>query len=917
MSNRVRNGAGLNHLYRYCIGHPVRVITLGVLFCAVVSPGVMRLRLRTDGHALVPHDAPEIEHDREIRREFGIDDPIVVVIQSDDPEGIFNAHTLQVVDEFTTAFMALDGVRADNVFSLATEYGDRVFPGTLRFRRLLEPVPTTREEIDLVRSDVRSIRLYSGTMVSFDERAAAIMVGASADQDRIELYRQIWDVIESRGEIPERVSVIGAPVAEAMLGTHILEDLGVPNVLLGRHASSNDNASPDGTRGSVYEARLWIARTIGLVPMALMLMAMVFAVWFRSWVAVVLPLVEAGACLVVVFAIMGWLGVPIYLTIAVMPIILTAAGVTDEIHLFSRYRDRLRESPTEDFRDVLLATMKEKGIPIVMTSVTTAIGFLAFAFSPIAPVQAFGVFTALGIVFCMAWSLTVIPAWLSLVDPKHIVSRDGSTASATPRSKAWFGSLGLLVLRCRGLVLIGAAAVVGLAPFGIRRMVVQDSWIDGFAPESAFRRATESFDEQFMGAHTLLVCVDTGRQRIAGEITGGDMDLLWAKLPTTGVKSPDDLIGWRLQFRRLDAPPPASEDERRRQVILDTWSTWVTQAKIEDGRLWVQGVLNQGVAKIGLRLSDTDRVGYQLTPARLMQPETVRLIGELESFIKTQTKEAVGGVVGTADYVKTVNFLRRGRKEAERRVPDTPDQIEWIWREYGRIRGEPRVRQLVDADFARSVVTVLMKNANFVGTARLMQNIRGFEAERLAPHGITLSFAGDVAVSQTLIGAIVGTQVVSVVAATLGDLAVTTILGRSLLFGILCVVPSSLAVLMNFAVMGLLGMPLGVATSMFSSMTLGIGVDYAIHFLQSHRHVRAENASRRDALVKSMTLTGPAILGNTLAVTLGFGVLMLSQVPANARLGGLLVLSLLNCFAATMLVLPAVLGGREVARKEP
>ncbi|MDO8630259.1 MAG: MMPL family transporter [Phycisphaerales bacterium] len=921
-------------LYRYCIQHPRRVIASAVLLSAVVSPGVLRLRLRTDGHALVPHDAPEIAVDRAIREVFGIDDPVVVVIHSNDSSGIFNAHTLALLDDLTTIFKAMDGVRPGNVFSLATEYGDRVFPGTLRFRRLLEPLPTTPEELERLRDDIRAIKLYSGTMLSFDEKAAAILVGAAPGVDRVDLYRRIGETIESRGDIPEKVAVIGAPVAEALLGTHILEDLGVPNVLLGHRTRSHgmtgtERVSPPsqglghpvGFPKSAYDVQVWIARWIGLVPVALGVMAFVFFVCHRSWPAVVLPLLEAGTCLIVVFALMGWCGVPVYLTIAVMPIILTAAGVMDEMHVFARYRERLADSQSDDHRAVLLSTMEEMGRTIIMTNTTAGFGFLAFALSPIGPVRAFGVFTAIGMAFCLLWTLIVIPACLSLINAEQVVGRRRAWAggSAAPRMKRWFGALGSGVVRFRGAVLMGALALGIVAPLGIREVVVQDSWIDGFAPESEFRQATDAFDEQFLGAHTLLVCVDSGRQRRTGEIVGAAFDMLWTKLPGDVVDDPASLVGWRLRFKRPSPrsdnlghlPPPAGNADAQRRAVLDTWSTWVTEAKREGDNILVKGIPSQGLPKIGMRLTDTDRVGFEITPSRLLRPDTVRRIGELESFIETQKAEAVGGVVGTAEYVRTINFLRRGRKEAERSIPNDAEQIEWCWREYGRIRGEERVRQLVDAEYARSIVTVLMKDANFVGTARLMENIRAYEAEKLAPHGITLSFAGDVAVSQTLIGAIVGTQVISVAAALAGDFVVTALIGRSLVFGLLCIIPSSLAVLMNFALMGWLGMPLGVATSMFSSMTLGIGVDYAIHLMQYYGHERAAGASRKTAVIEAMKITGPAILGNTLAVTLGFGVLMLSQVPANARLGGLLVLSLFNCFAATMLVLPAVLGRRD------
>ena len=152
-----------------------------------------------------------------------------------------------------------------------------------------------------------------------------------------------------------------------------------------------------------------IARKVGLVPVALAIMAIVFFLSFRSLPAAALPLMEAGACLAFVFGLMGWFDVPVYLTIAVLPIVLTAIGVADEIHIFDRYRDSLLSRPEEPYIDVLAATMKEMHVPVVKTSLTTAIGFLSFALSPIRPVQAFGLFTAVGIVFCMVWSLTVIP----------------------------------------------------------------------------------------------------------------------------------------------------------------------------------------------------------------------------------------------------------------------------------------------------------------------------------------------------------------------------------------------------------------------------------------------------------------------------------------------------------------------------
>jgi len=301
----------LSRLYRYSIRHPKRVIALAVLVTVAVAPGILRLRLRTDGHALVPADAPEIQQDHRIREDFGLDDPIVVFIRTNHAQGLFNTHTLQLVQDLSDAFKKLEGVQAASVFSLATEVSDRVFPGTLRFRRFLDPIPQTPQELNTLRKDMGDVRLYDGTLISKDEKATAVMVGVPTGADRAVFYRRVQDIIAEQGTIPEKIDIIGAPVAEALLGAHILEDLGVPTSLLGGWSASHETDTHPGLPITLHGLRRFIARYFGLVPLAVAIMALVFMLRFRSVTAAALPLMEVGACLIVIFAVMGWLDVPV------------------------------------------------------------------------------------------------------------------------------------------------------------------------------------------------------------------------------------------------------------------------------------------------------------------------------------------------------------------------------------------------------------------------------------------------------------------------------------------------------------------------------------------------------------------------------------------------------------------------------
>ncbi len=898
----------MTFLHRYSIRRPVPVLIAAGLVVAAAAPGALRLRLRTDGYALVPTGRPEVDFDRSVRDEFNCEDVIVVQVRAPDPDGLFTAGTLALIQRLTLAFQALPGVEPFNVSSLDTEYSHRVKPGTLTFRRFLEPLPRTAEQLTTLREDLEKIELYTGTIVSRDGSAAAIFVGVPEGADRTDLYRQVKEIIAAEDVGGLEIHVVGAPVAEALLGLHILEDLGVPRALLGLPASLEDTGHGWARPTSLHDLRLLLGRYVGLVPLAILIMLLVFFAAFRSVAAAVIPLIEVGACLVTVFGLMGWCGVPIYLTVAVMPVILTSMGVADEIHIFHHYAELLRATPGQPQRTTLRTALDEMWVPVVKTSVTTAIGFLSFALSPLGPVQAFGLFTAVGIIFCMIWSLTVVPAMLALVDPRGFVRRKSAQHASPALAPRFFAAFTGVVLRHRWAVLLLALLIVALTPLGVYRIVVQDSWINGFAPASEFYQATRSFNDHFLGGHILLVRVEGRHSAFGGQIPAEALDHHSVRVPADSTADPAALLGQRVSvFRSRDESGTASSSEPTQRNRPGAWWARITEVTRDGDELVVTTERRSGSPVIALRPAPGEMIDFEIRVEPMCDPQIIRRIAELETFIAGRSDLTVGGVIGPAAFLTTTNFIARGLKEGSRELPDSADRIEWLWDQYQRIRGVERLQQIVDPDFARSLVTVYLKNANFVDVQALMDAIRAYEVQHLAPYGLTLGFAGDVAVSQTLIRAIVQTQVFSLGGSLLGVLLITALLGRSLRWGLLCVTPCTLALLINFAVMGWIDMPLGVATSMFASMTLGIGDDYAIHLLERYRWARRRGLDVSQAITDAMTVAGPANVVDALGVSLGFGVLVLSQVPANARLGALVVLSIVGCLAATLLLLPALL----------
>src|SRR5438046_545127 len=141
----VRFFEGLAH---FAIRRPKLALGIAALVTLAFLPGLPRLKLRTDGHALVSPTAPEVIYDKSVRDDFGIEDQIVVVIRSSHPDGIFNVNTINLIRDLTKKFQQMPGINPSNVTSLATESSFRMRAGTLIRQTMLDTPLQPKTELD-------------------------------------------------------------------------------------------------------------------------------------------------------------------------------------------------------------------------------------------------------------------------------------------------------------------------------------------------------------------------------------------------------------------------------------------------------------------------------------------------------------------------------------------------------------------------------------------------------------------------------------------------------------------------------------------------------------------------------------------------------------------------------------------------
>jgi hypothetical protein len=733
------------------VAHPRTVLVLWAIVTIVPLGGLLRLRRETDGRAMAPRGDAAVRIDAEVRERFGLRDPLIVFFDTGRPNGIFDAGVLAAVAEVSDRIVAMPEFGRTQVMSLRTEARDRLFPGwSETYRDFLTPPPRTKRQLDEVREDLGlpAARLYRGTIVTGDFSGTAIVVGVPehGQADREEIYRRIAAVAA-----PFHAVVVGAPAAEATLATYILRDI------------------------------------VLLVPLSMAVIALVLWRGTRRFAPVAIALVKVGACIAWSFAILGWIGVPVYLTVAIAPVVLAAMCIADEIHVLTRFQALLRERASSPAPPVL-QTFHEMATPVLAATLTTCAGFLACLPSRIAPVQALGAVAAIGIAYSLAFTLCVTPALLVLL-PGRLFARRDARADAIHATTAF-------ALRHRTATFAVAGVVTLLAIAGLSRLYIQDSWIDNFSRRAPFRRETDRVNERLFGVHRLVVHVSFAG---AGAFT---------------------------------------------------------------------------------------------------RPEVLRAIRDLETTLRARGD--VGGVIGPSSQMETVaDFWRIDR-----------DDSETVLRRFDFAPGQNRRQRVLADGFSEGAVTIFLKNANYRDTAAVMRAVRGEHARAIEPLGGSIRFAGDVAVSQSMIPSVVRNQVLSLPLALAGVFAIVVLLCGSVRLALYAILPVAVSGLWLLGLFGAAGIPLGVGTSMFFVIALGLGVDsHSIHLVIRYRQLR--DAGRALAEV-----TRPVVI-NTAAVAGGFGLMVFSSVPANRNLGLLIAAGLVLGAALTLTCLAALLAAsRETRNRE-
>ncbi len=285
----------------------------------------------------------------------------------------------------------------------------------------------------------------------------------------------------------------------------------------------------------------------------------------------------------------------------------------------------------------------------------------------------------------------------------------------------------------------------------------------------------------------------------------------------------------------------------------------------------------------------------------IKDPAIMRKIEHMEDTLNAM--EEVGNTTSIARIIKQMSRALNDQDEPMYdKVPDSRNAIAQYFELYAMSGDAEDFEKMVDFPYEHALVTA---RVNKTSTVTLKKVVHRLQAMTEKDPDVLLTGGFGVVLSD-LADAVVNGQLTSLFMATIIVSILLMILFRSWMAGILSAIPLALSIIILFGLMGIFGIELNIATALLSSIMIGVGIDYTIHFLWRYKEERKNGLDYKEAVETTLTTTGRGIMFNAFSVIVGFSVLMLSSLMPVKFFGFLVVVSILACLIGALVLIPAL-----------
>ena len=579
-----------------------------------------------------------------------------------------------------------------------------------------------------------------------------------------------------------------------------------------------------------------------------------FLLWvlFRSFSAVVWPLVTIAVSMIWTAGITVWLGITISQMIGITALLVFSVGIADCVHVMSAYFS-FRQQGLAHY-DALSKSYGKTGLALLVTSLTTIAGIIALATSDILPIQVFSLMAAMGVALAFLFTIILLPL---LLDIWHPGAMGGSASLADRLGSRWQSLPGVLKALYALVYLAAIFALLGIAI---------GSYI---ALASAFTYVVVQWQKPIL-------------QRIP-RITQKHPFIILALFGSLFLS-----CAYGMSLLRID--------------------TNMTELTREGNPMRVAyDVVDENMAGAQSMVIMVD--SHQADG--LLEPEVMRAIDQLQLRIETNYADQVTRSYSLANIVKDT-FEKMNDDEASfYRIPETQQMISQLLYLFNSANPDDR-RSLVSDDYSRANITLNIYNAGSYEYKQFFDNIavdidEVFAVAKAKKPELEVYLTGTMALMMRMADEVATSQFASFSLA-LGVISVIMVITLgSLQAGAIAMIPNVIPALLGFGLMGLLGVPLDTDTILIAPLIIGLAVDDTIHFMTHYRVELIRTKSIELALSSAINEVGQAVMFTTMVLGLGFALLSFSDYLGMAKLGFFGSLAIFVALLCDLFLIPALI----------
>ncbi len=611
-------------------------------------------------------------------------------------------------------------------------------------------------------------------------------------------------------------------------------------------------------------------------PLAGVTIFILLFLFFRNIPLIIAPMIVAMATVMITMGALIGAGFTVHIMSSMIAIFLMPIAVVDSVHILSEFSDRYK--PGQSLQGTIEEVVGHLFTPMLYTSITSSVGFYSLMLTPIPPVQIFGAFIGTGILLAFFITITFMPAYLCRMNESSLQKLQDVMHSQSGGSKiaSFAKSIGGFALKFKGILVALFAVVFGISVWGIGQIQINDNPVRWFKQDHEIRVADKVLNENFAGTYdAYLVLSSNATLTPLNEVMSTNL--------------PDSLSNWSQEVLLAMQNEPVTEQYQ--QLIIDIEDKLFSDISSDE-----DAYLNDLITEVEQALSQSKA---------FQSPELLAYISGLQSHL--QSSGLVGKSNSLADVTKVVNRELRSGENKDYQIPQSGPAVAQTLLQYQSSHRPDDLWHFVTPDYQQTLIWLQLSSGDNQDMSAVINLVDNYVAMNPLPDELSLGWAGKAYLNVIWQDNMVAGMLDSLISAFVIVFIMMIVLFRSFVFGVLAMLPLTITITFIYGLIGIIGKDYDMPIAVLSALTLGLSVDFAIHFLERARETYKETQDLKQTFEIMFDEPATAITRNALVIALGFTPLLFAPLVPYITVGVFLASIMAISALVTLLILPSVM----------